>query len=156
MGMAMKEDRREKKYKLADDGSLTHLFFHTAKHLRKRASSAFGQQRVLSLLAENGPMSQKSVQEMLEIQAGSLSETCAKLVDKNLIEKRRDEKDKRNVILTLTKKGKVFLEEISEVKDQAAFQALNETERAQLRELLIKVNEHLCDQNNDGNERGTE
>ena len=56
-----------------------------------------GQGKILKILARNGEMSQKDLQDMLEIQSGSISEVLAKLEDKGMITRTKSEDDKRKV-----------------------------------------------------------
>lgn len=52
-------------------------------------------------------MSQKELQDLLGIQAGSMSEIAAKLEDKGLITRVRSEGDRRKVSLSITEQGRV-------------------------------------------------
>ena len=98
-------NENKQKYRLAPDGSLTQLFFRTVRKLRTHMQPGYSQQRLLGLLDEMGPTSQKKIQEILDIKCGSLSELCTKLLDKGYIEKSRDENDRRNAVLKITEKG---------------------------------------------------
>ena len=135
----MKDIKENNPYRLQDDGSLAWLFFHTVRRLQKFGKSGYSQQRILNILDEEGPISQKKLQEMLAVQAGSLSEICGKLEEKGMIQRKRDEKDRRNVILTITDEGRKMKRRIHERKDNAIFSSLNEQEREQLRFLLNKL-----------------
>jgi DNA-binding MarR family transcriptional regulator len=135
----MKEKTEKNVYRLQDDGSLAWLFFNTVRRLQKFGKPGYSQQRILNILDEEGPISQKKLQEMLAVQAGSLSEICGKLEEKGMIERSRDEKDRRNVILKITGDGRKMKQAIHERKDNVIFSALNEQEREQLRFLLKKL-----------------
>ena len=132
----------EKTYILRDDGSLSWLLFHTVRILRRHSAPGYSQQRILGMLEDMGPMSQKEVQEILNIQPGSLSELCAKLEDKKLIERKRDEKDRRNVILNITEEGRKKRMEITKQKDDLMFETLQPQEREQLRGILLRLAEN--------------
>ncbi len=134
----------EKTYILRDDGSLSWLLFHTVRVLRHHGAPSYSQQRILGMLEEMGPMSQKEVQEILNIQPGSLSELCAKLEDKKLIARRRDENDRRNVILDITEEGRRKRREILKQKDDLMFEVLEPDEREQLRGILVRLGEHAA------------
>lgn len=133
------ENTKNNTYRLQDDGTLAWLFFHTARRLQKYGKSGYSQQRILSILEEKGPISQKKLQEMLAVQPGSLSEICGKLEEKGMIERSRDEKDRRSVILRITEEGRRMKKGINVRKDNAIFSSLNEEEREQLRFLLNKI-----------------
>lgn len=142
--MKRKKDS-ENRYRLRDDGSLSWLFFHTVRKLRHNGAYGYSQQRVLSMLDDMGPLSQKKVQEILDIQAGSLSELCAKLEDRGLVRRSRDENDKRNVVLSITEEGRNKRREILAHKDEVMFKALSEEERNQLRNILNKLSAGISD-----------
>lgn len=133
----------EKIYRLKDDGSLAWLFFHTVRCLQRSGRSGYSQQRILNILDEKGPLAQKTLQEMLGIQAGSLSELCGKLEEKKMIERTRDENDRRNVIVRITEEGRKMKREIRKHKDEKIFSALSTEEREQLRRILGKLNGHV-------------
>lgn len=65
-----------------------------------------GQGRILRTLCQRGEMQQKELQELLGIQAGSMSEIAAKLEDKGLIVRVRSEEDRRKVSLSITEQGR--------------------------------------------------
>lgn len=143
-----KENENEKIYSVPDDGTLAYLFFHTVRKLRHNGAPGYSRQKVLSILEERGPMSQKTVQEILEIKPGSLSELCAKMEDKGLIERTRDENDKRSVVIRITEEGRKRRREIQAAKDDFLFAPLNEEERAQLRSILTKLSADASEKNN--------
>ena len=126
-------------YSPSDDDTLARLLFHTVQKLRHNGLPAYSQQQVLSILAEMGPLSQKKVQQILGVQPGSLSELCAKMEDKGLIERTRNEQDKRSVVIRITEKGRRIRREILDTKDDFLFSSLSIEERSQLRNLLNKL-----------------
>ncbi|HHV12743.1 MAG TPA: MarR family transcriptional regulator [Clostridiales bacterium] len=112
-----------------------HFMHH--KHGGKR-----GQDRILRILEENEEVSQKEVQEQLGIQSGSMSEIVIKLESKGLLERVKDDADKRMAKLRLTELGREKLKEInqrSEAGDAQLFQALSEEEQETLKGLLSKL-----------------
>lgn len=143
----------EKIYRLKDDGSLAWLFFHTVRCLQRFGRSGYSQQRILNILDEEGPLAQKTLQEMLGIQAGSLSELCGKLEEKKMIERTRDENDRRNVIVRITEEGRKMKREIRKHKDEKIFSALSTEEREQLRRILGKLNGHVSADDENETER---
>lgn len=102
-----------------------------------------GQGRILRILCEHGQMSQKELQALLHIQAGSMSEIAAKLEGKGLITRIRDEADKRKILLSVTERGR---EQVTE-RDEAAirrqraelFSGLTQEEQDSLRGLLDRL-----------------
>ena len=103
---------------------LTRLLRVCGRRLYHSSCAGRTQARVLGLLAQGG-MTQREIQEKLQIQPGSVSELTGKLELKGFVTRSRDEKDRRRVVLTLTPAG------------QRA--ALTGAEQAQLEALLEKV-----------------
>lgn len=83
-------------------------------------------------------MNQKELQEILQIQPGSMSELLAKLEEKELILRRKDDEDKRRSILTLTEAGKTAAME-QQGEEKPLFGALDESEQEELKRLLGKL-----------------
>jgi DNA-binding MarR family transcriptional regulator len=135
----MEKDINGKKYLLKDDGSLAWLFFRTVMHFRKHNRAGYSQQKVLSILYERESICQKDLQEILEIQAGSMSELLSKLQDRGLVERVKNEKDRRSSVVRITEEGRRFKEKMPALKDQAMFGVLDETEKEQLRQILKKL-----------------
>lgn len=125
------------------DGSLISLFhqcMHRIHHADGRHSS---QSRLLTILAEEGELSQKEMQERLRIQAGSLSELVSKLEAKGLLTRERDESDKRKISLRITPDGLEVVNQVPQEEERPdPFSVLTEAEQKTLQELLIKIMEN--------------
>lgn len=138
--------------------------FHRAAKMFGRAhhrhgSSPHGQRRVLTTLTETGPISQRELLEILDVRSSSLSEVLAKLEGHGFVARERDERDKRNYIISLTEEATAFMaghEEGMQAGAQAMFSGFDDEERRQLGALLIKLNHSLADlcEGADGPERG--
>ena len=127
------------KTELVWDGSLLSLYFRVTRKLHHGYHGSFGQQKILRVLVENGEISQKELQEILNIKAGSLSETIAKLEKKGYIVREKSEDDRRRKVISITEEGRTANKKYQETKDETAFAALTKQERNMLRELLLKV-----------------
>ena len=64
------------------------------------------QNRILTILKNEGPMKQRELMERMNIQAGSLSEILSKVESGGFVERARCEDDKRNFSLILTEAGR--------------------------------------------------
>ena len=95
------------------------------------------QHRVLKLLGETSSISQQSLQEILAIRPGSLSELLSKLENKGLILRTQDETDRRKNTLSLTDAGREALKETEERRDP--FNMLTDEEQEALKALLKKI-----------------
>ncbi len=125
---------------------LTHLFRRAARLMLRgrgpRGPMHPAQGRALSLLLKRGSMSQRLLMEEMGVRAGSLSELLAKLERHALIERARDDQDKRGFVITLTAHGEAFIAEHAmreKEMSEALFASLTEEEREQLRVLLTKL-----------------
>lgn len=87
-------------------------------------------------------MTQRDLQEFLQITAAALSESLAKLEKEKLISRKPLKGDKRQLIISLTKHGKERVCELEERRAQFRenfFSALSEEECAELTRLLDKL-----------------
>lgn len=101
-----------------------------------------GQGKVLVMLAENDGVSQKLLTEQSGIRPASLSELIIKLERNGLVERQRNEEDKRNRNVYLTDDGRALAETIKSRKDESAdflFDALSEEEKETLTVLFDKL-----------------
>lgn len=102
--------------------------------LHHRKGGKHGQKRILRILDADSPMTQKDLQERLQIQAGSMSEIIAKLENNGLVKKNRDEHDKRKAVLVITESGhNKVIEEL-------------ESEAASKRHLLDSFSDDECEE----------
>ena len=106
---------------------------HVLYHQGGRKS---GQGRILRILSHCESMSQRELQEILGIQTGSLSEILAKMESAGLIERERDETDRRRSIVRLTQTGRDRAGKCRAGEHPDMFSALNEEQKNQLKELL--------------------
>ena len=102
-----------------------------------------GQGRILSTLCQRGEMPQKELQDLLGIQAGSMSEIAAKLEDKGLIIRVRSQEDRRKVSLSITEQGRAWAAQRDEAhilrRRAELFSALTDEEQGTLERLLDKL-----------------
>ena len=111
-----------------------------------------GQRRILVTLLRCGELTQKELQDVLEVSSGALSEILQKIEDAGWIERRKSRSDKRQVKLALTDAGRSLALEVKEHYSKTLFrmfECLNDGERTQLEELLEKLVEHLDSIKND-------
>lgn len=112
-----------------------HFLYH-------RRGGKRGQARILNLLVENGEMSQRRIQDIIDIKSGSLSELVRKMEAEELISREKDEADRRNITIKITSKGIERAKENSQMlkkQEQVMFNSLSEHEQEQLYTLLQKL-----------------
>ncbi|MGM9954088.1 MAG: MarR family winged helix-turn-helix transcriptional regulator [Intestinibaculum porci] len=105
-----------------------------------------GQRRVLLKLQKHGEMTQRELQERLEIKSGSLSELLKKMEREELIEKRRSDSDGRVIYVRLTQKGSIYALQAIQEMDQFTerlFEVLDDQERNEFLRILEKLNVHF-------------
>ena len=118
------------------------LLIRCGHKLRNRHGGGHTQGRILKILYYQGPMSQKNLQDKLDIQPGSMSEIAAKLEAKGLICRDRDASDKRKILLTLTDAGRADVENFQKHpagQQDVSFDALSAEEQQILLNLLEKL-----------------
>lgn len=109
-------------------------------HLYVRSGRSAGQGRILAILLERESMTQKELQDILRIQPGSISEILAKLEEKGLVLRQRDEEDRRRSVIKLTETGKeeALLQERQD-DGSPTFGALDEREQEAMKSMLWKL-----------------
>lgn len=120
---------------------LVHELFRQL-YLKKRNSGNMTQGKILKLLYKKGDISQKDMQDKLQIQSGSMSEIINKLESKELLIRQKDEKDKRKMILHLTEKGKRDVEHYTQNYQNDViqyFDVLTCEEKENLEKILQKL-----------------
>lgn len=100
------------------------------------------QGRILKILYYYGPMTQKDLQDKLDIQPGSMSEIAAKLEHKGFLIREKDPADKRKILLSLTEAGREDMDQFrmqKKVLRTRDFEALSQEEQQSLERLLEKL-----------------
>lgn len=105
-----------------------------------------GRQPLLcALLKHEGQMSQRDLMCKFDLKAGSLSEVLSKLEKDGLIERTRDEADRRQLNVALTAEGKELAEAEQGRREKfraEAFTCITDDERVQLEDMLTRINSH--------------
>ena len=124
----------------AREENISRLLMICGHRLYHSAAQGRTQTTVLHALHENGPTSQKELQERLGIQPGSMSELVTKLETRGWVTRARDEADRRKVLLTLTVAGAAKIER-QEHKSQlpVRYAGLGDAELNELAALLERV-----------------
>ena len=105
-----------------------------------------GQRRILVTLLRRGSLTQKELQDALEISSGALSEILQKMEEAALIARKKSSDDKRQVKLALTPAGRDAALRAREHYMRMLgrmFECLDEGEKERLGEILEKLTEHL-------------
>lgn len=117
-----------------------------------------GQGRILRTLCQ-GEMLQRELQELLGIQAGSMSEIAAKLEGKGLITRVHSKEDRRKVSLSITEQGRAWVDQSDEAhilrRRAELFAVLTAEEQMALGEMLDRLSadwSQRAEQRNGGRE----
>ncbi len=132
------QDEGKKHHDHHGQKDLTHLLMRCG-YILEHKTNRRGQSRILKLLAENELLSQKELQQKLEIEAGSLSETIAKLEARGLILREKDEQDKRRMLVRLSEQGQLAASQETIEDPDAIYDVLSDEEKAELQAILIKL-----------------
>jgi DNA-binding MarR family transcriptional regulator len=96
----------------------------------------------LSVLHDRGPLSQQGLGEALSLDPSNVVGLLNELEERGLIARQRDPADRRRHIVTLAEAGTAELSasatRTTEIEDEL-LKALSPAERAQLRDLLVRV-----------------
>lgn len=102
-----------------------------------------GKQHILvELLAHDGEMTQRDLQEASCITSASLSEVIAKLEAEGLVTRERSETDRRQLTVTLTPEGEHKAREVIRTRaefERLAFECLSEDEKDELVSMLDRL-----------------
>ncbi|MDX8420678.1 MarR family winged helix-turn-helix transcriptional regulator [Stecheria sp. CLA-KB-P133] len=137
----MKEEKERGVHPCIDEQAhrLIHEIRMYADILNDRRGQRPAQNRVLFLLHRYGAITQKQLQQHMQIQQGSLSELLGKMEASGLITRSRDSKDKRQVILQLSEKG-IAVEHANHdqvmAENNEMFSVLSKQEQKELERML--------------------
>ncbi len=103
-----------------------------------------GQKHILLVLLEQNEdiISQRQLQEILGIQAGSLSEILAKIEATGWITRQKNADDKRQIDISLTESGKIYAEQMQKMHQQrmeTIFACFDDDEKHTFAQLLDKL-----------------
>ena len=108
---------------------------------------------MLELLYEREHITQKELQDILQVQAGSLSELLGKLEKHGVIEREKANEDRRVSVIHITEAGKERVRDILEKRRQRGageedgdwLSMLTKEEQDSLQSLLKKIRDGLLD-----------
>lgn len=131
---------------MRQEHALAHCLRACGHFLYYQTGGKAGQRRILVTLLENEDLTQKELQDRLEISSGALSEILQKMEEASLVERNKCLGDKRQMALTLTPVGKkVALQTKAHYLRtlERMFECLSEEEKGRLGAILGKLVGHL-------------
>ncbi|MBS4208722.1 MarR family transcriptional regulator [Bacillus sp. FJAT-50079] len=115
-------------------------------HGRRSISSLMSEQLMEELSLEQfslvrmlylqGPIRSSELAEKQLVHKSAISARVEKLVKKGLVERERDEEDRRNVFLTLTKEGRMVYEELEKNINRFVESILHDISEAEMESFL--------------------
>jgi DNA-binding MarR family transcriptional regulator len=124
------------------DEKMLLLFRNCGHFIHNTKPISGGQRRVLTILLEQGNMTQRKLLDITGIRSASLSEVLMKIEMKNYIVRKKRLDDKRNIDISLTDEGKTIAGQIKEQNDENVkklFSCLTDEEKTQLMPILVKL-----------------
>lgn len=106
----------------------------------KELGITYPQYLVLMVLWEKDEVNLSTIAEKLQLQSNTLTPLLKRLQQRDLLERKRSETDERNIVITLTEKGKALKDQACDVPAMLAEQLpLEEEEAKELYRLLYKM-----------------
>lgn len=128
---------------------LGELLLRAARRLRRASAAAYAplgtnphQARALRVLAEQAPVRNSQLAELLHINPRSATENVENLVAAGWVARSPDPADRRAVLLDLTPTGRELANQLEALRSQAhreVFETLDANDRAQLRQILCQL-----------------
>jgi DNA-binding MarR family transcriptional regulator len=121
-------------------------FRHSGLKMMTEVEVSYSQVLVLYALLETGKATMSELSSWLKISHGVATRTVDRLVEKGMVERRRDDEDRRVVFVSLSKDGRDFAEKMIGVhleKMDKIFRSVGKEQRESFLELLSQVNELL-------------
>lgn len=126
------------------------IFIHGAKSVSTQMSShlmedlSLEQFLLLRLLYSKGPIRASEIAEQLLVHKSAITVRVEKLVKKGLIERQRDENDRRNVYLRLTENGRSLYESLEKNINQFVEAIVSDIPEKEM-EVFLNVYEKIAD-----------
>lgn len=122
------------------------LFFNYCVEQTAEHKLTHGQLFILTYIGKKNECSPKEIAEVFKLDAGQLNRTLARLIDRDFINQRKNELDRRSNVLSLTEKGYTIYQKCYELFysfDDKLLCCLNENERKTLITLMNKIYDQL-------------
>lgn len=116
-----------------------------AQQYRERFGLKTMEWRVMAVLGDNDGVTQRQISELTLMEKVPVNRACKALEDRGLAVRRPNKSDGRSHILELTKDGRHVHDQVmplAEAIEAELFACLGDKDRAQLRNLLVRVREN--------------
>ena len=140
-GFVPEQERRARYESMTTDEKLTEQVRRLSHYLRMIPGTADGQRRVLSILLEKGPLSQRELMELAGIRSASMSELVGKLEAGGYVVRFPHPKDHRSMTVALTEAGVAAAERFN-TQDTALYAHMTDAEKEGLLNTLETLSDH--------------
>lgn len=103
----------------------------------ERIDITLPQYRVLVVLTMDGPQGVAALSKVLDVYSSTVTRLCDRLVTKGLIERTADSSDRREVLLTLTRRGRAVVERVTRRRHDRIAAIIDSIPPARRRELVL-------------------
>ncbi len=105
----------------------------------ERVDITLPQYRVLVVLAMDGPQPVAALSKALDVYSSTITRLCDRLVAKGLIERTADSIDRREVTLSLTRRGRALVERVTRRRHDRIAAIIDAIPPARRRELVLAL-----------------
>ena len=119
-----------------------------AEQYRKRFALKTTEWRIMAVLGDSGPTTQRELSEMTLMDKVPVNRACKTLENRGLAERKPNANDGRSHLLELTTEGRAVHAGIMPLAlkiEEELFSVLNEAEQAQMRDMLARLRENAGD-----------
>ncbi|MGE5952914.1 MAG: MarR family winged helix-turn-helix transcriptional regulator [Qipengyuania vulgaris] len=119
-----------------------------AEQYRKRFALKTTEWRIMAVLGDSGPTTQRELSQMTLMDKVPVNRACKTLESRGLAERKPNAKDGRSHLLELTAEGRAVHAGIMPLAlkiEEELFSVLNEEEQAQMRDMLARLRENAGD-----------
>lgn len=125
---------------------LKRLDRHVTQIFEKRTDISLTRYEILVSLIKNGNVTQKVLQQSLAIDQAAITRHLKLLEEQQFVERKRNEKNNREVLVNISDKGRALLEGCTMFKDQFLndlYQDFSDSELQQLKQFLTRLNHNV-------------
>ena len=116
-----------------------------AEQYRKRFALKTTEWRIMAVLGDSGPTTQRELSQMTLMDKVPVNRACKTLESRGLAERRPNTKDGRSHLLELTAEGRAVHAGIMPLAlkiEEELFSVLDEAEQAQMRDMLTRLRDN--------------
>ncbi|MER2029032.1 MAG: MarR family transcriptional regulator [Solibacillus sp.] len=125
---------------------LKRLDRHVTQIFEKRTDISLTRYEILVSLIKNGNVTQKVLQQSLAIDQAAITRHLKLLEEQQFVERKRNEKNNREVLVNISDQGRALLEGCTMFKDQFLndlYQDFSDSELQQLKQFLTRLNHNV-------------